>query len=401
MREEQIRRFCSLMRVDIVSESYEGVLSAYFHSTNDSPLMQSESLRQTLKEGADSKPGSYLLKGNYNCWFSSVKTASAYVYIGPMCAEKLSSLKKKQMLRSYGASEEEGRQLPLFTLPEIRDIVLFVNSMVNEPDENDRILLSLDGLGNVVLSEEKQIRYEQTRGIIREEEEDEDNAYRHSYQEEQLLMQAVREGRAEDAVRLAENMDPDAGRLSGSYLRHRRNLAIIGIALIARAAIDGGMSPPEAYRISGYYIEKCDASRDTESMLYFRNQAIREMVGKVAEKLAKPRTSSYVEKAQYYINKHYREKIYLETVAENLGISESYLSRMFKKEAGTSFQDYINEVRVERAANLLLYSELSLAEIAEYVNFPNQSYFGKMFKRYKNMTPRAFKEQFRNTEAFG
>ena len=88
-------------------------------------------------------------------------------------------------------------------------------------------------------------------------------------------------------------------------------------------------------------------------------------------------------------------------MAESLGISEGYLSRLFRQETGACFQDHINEERVARAANLLLYSELSLSEIAEYVSFPNQSYFGKIFKKYKNMTPKKFRDTYRNRESFG
>ena len=60
----------------------------------------------------------------------------------------------------------------------------------------------------------------------------------------------------------------------------------------------------------------------------------------------------------------------------------------------------MNRERVKRAANLLLYSDLSLTQIAEYVNFPNQSYFGRLFKKYKNMTPRTFRDSYKNKEAF-
>ena len=98
------------------------------------------------------------------------------------------------------------------------------------------------------------------------------------------------------------------------------------------------------------------------------------------------------------MRKHYREKIYLEDVAEALKISPTYLSRLFKRETGQNFQDYINEVRVDRAANLLKYSEMSLSEISQYVNFPNQSYFGKIFKKYKNMTPRAYRDSNKPAE---
>lgn len=58
----------------------------------------------------------------------------------------------------------------------------------------------------------------------------------------------------------------------------------------------------------------------------------------------------------------------------------------------------MNDIRIERAANLLIYSEESIPRIAEYVNFPSQSYFGKIFKAKKNMTPRQYRESYKPTE---
>ncbi len=131
-------------------------------------------------------------------------------------------------------------------------------------------------------------------------------------------------------------------------------------------------------------------------MLHYRNRAIEEMAGRVKEVQTKPRGSGYVERCRDYIRKHYREKIYLEDIAEFLGLSPSYLSRLFKKEAGICLQDAINEERVYRAGNHLLYSDYSLTEIAHYVGFPNQSYMGKIFKKYKKMTPMAYRDTFQS-----
>ena len=57
-----------------------------------------------------------------------------------------------------------------------------------------------------------------------------------------------------------------------------------------------------------------------------------------------------------------------------------------------TLQDYVVQIRVEHAANLLTFSNESISTISDYVNFPSQSYFGKMFLRYKNMTPREYRE---------
>jgi AraC-like DNA-binding protein len=81
-----------------------------------------------------------------------------------------------------------------------------------------------------------------------------------------------------------------------------------------------------------------------------------------------------------------------------MGISENYLSRIFAKETGEKLQDYIVRVRVEKAENLLRYSDVSIAEIAAYVNFPSQSYFGRVFRKYTGDTPGNYRNKWKPTE---
>ena len=395
MRENHIRILCSVIKVDLVYEAPDGSLTAFFDSTPDSPLMQSQKLRQLMREGILGQSGPFLRSNQFDCYFAGLRADDGFLYMGPMSHTRLSQSKLRQMAKAYGIGSEDLRVLPVFTLPEIRNMILLTNTVLaNTSLENEELLQ----LNRIISRNERQDKREQTHFVLKEEEEDDDAAVRHSYHEEQLLMQAIREGRSADAVRLAENMDRDTGRLSDDDVRHHRNLAIVGISLCARAAIEGGVSPRSAYRVSGYYIQRCDAARDPAHLLHYRNHAIEELAGRVHEKLNKPRGSSYVERGKSYIRQHYREKIYLDEVAEKLGISAGYLSKLFKRETGQCLQDYINEERVFRAANLLIYSDLSLPEIAQYVHFPTQSYFGKIFKQYKNMTPKAYRDRYRAVE---
>ena len=98
------------------------------------------------------------------------------------------------------------------------------------------------------------------------------------------------------------------------------------------------------------------------------------------------------------MSRHYREKLYLDDIAEKLGISPTYLSRLFKRDTGIRLQDYIVQVRVERAANLLRYSDQTIAEIAQYVHFPSQSYLGKAFRREMHMTPKEYRTRYQTVE---
>ena len=312
-----------------------------------------------------------------------------------MSSEKLSAAKRAQYYRDHGILGDDVCALRTFTHREIIDIIMLLASVIQGVALDDEELLHAKSL---ISDNSRAYKTDQLNFILNEEEENDDGAWRHSYHEEQLLMQAVREGRTRDAVRIAENMDADAGRLSAYESGHWKNLAIVDITLLARAAIDGGLSPGVAYRISGYYIRKCDSLYDQAQILYLRNRSIEELTARVNEKRKHIRASNYVESCKDYVDKHYREKIYLDTIAGSLGISSAYLSKLFRKETGICLQDYVNQVRVERAANLLIYSDKSLPAIAQYVHFPNQSYFGKMFKRFKNMTPREFRDSHKARE---
>jgi AraC-like DNA-binding protein len=395
MAENHIRILCSVIKVDLVYEAPGGSLVAFFDSIQDSPLMQCARVRDALRSGIAGQSAPFLLREKDGVYFAALHAGEGFLYMGPMCSERLSASKRRQMCTRYGIEHEEARLLPCFTLPEIRNMILLTNSALKNGNLENEELMQLNQL--ISLSE-RGIRTDQVQFVLKEEAENDDASYRHSYHEEQLLMQAIREGRTEDAIRLAESMDRDSGRLSRTEVSHRRNLAIIGISLCARAAIEGGISPEEGYRLSGYYIQKCDSSQDPAHLLHYRNRAIEELTVRVKQKLEKPRTSSHVERAKDYVRKHYREKIYLDDIAEMIGISPTHLSKLFKKETGQCLQDYINEERVYRAANLLMYSGFSLMEIAEYVHFPSQSYFGKIFKQFKGVSPRIFRDQYRAKE---
>ena len=260
-----------------------------------------------------------------------------------------------------------------------------------EYSDNDLIYAN-----HLVAETKEQEEHEQ---ILFDMKEGEEELYHHTYQEERKLLDSVREGRSEDAIQYSRNMDSELGKLSTKELSHWRNVAIVAITLTTRAAIEGGLSPSIAYRISDFYIQKSDGCKDIAQIIKYRDHAVEELSEQVRKKKLR-KTSSYVERCRDYVDKHYREKIYLSEIADTLGLSETYLSRLFKKETGERLQDYIVGVRLEHAANLLKYSEESLSKIAEYVKFPSQSYMGKVFKEKYKMSPRQYREQNRPAEYF-
>ena len=389
MERSNLHRFSAVTGLDLLSETPDGVLTAFFDSSADSPLVNDKKLREILRDGASERPSPYIYKDDLDIYYAVIRYQDCWLYLGPMGSVKLSEYQQRQYFHSHGVTTEFTHRILIFSLQEIVDLTLLASSLVAGDIWDDEDISYSESFGVPMLCNR---RNEQTRFLLREEEENDENAYRHSFNDEMLLMQAIREGRSKDAVRLALNMDKDKGRLSRQETQHWKNLAIIGVSLCARAAIEGGMTPESAYRISGFYIQKIDMAKDVPSIIIHRNQALQDLSERVAQRMHGPGITSYVFQCKDYIRKHYREKISLEVIANFLGISPTYLSHLFRKEVGMCLQDFITKFRVERAANLLIYSDKSLYEIAMYVHFPNQSYFGKMFKRYMNMTPKTYRD---------
>ena len=115
---------------------------------------------------------------------------------------------------------------------------------------NTKHLLEANQLTEMTRHQEDE---EQIRFTLKSDEQD---FYRHSYLEEQKLLNMVRSGNVEEALRLSKGMDVEIGRLGGTELAHCRNLLTVGVTLCARAAIEGGLMPYIAYRLSGFYIHK-------------------------------------------------------------------------------------------------------------------------------------------------
>ena len=94
----------------------------------------------------------------------------------------------------------------------------------------------------------------------------------------------------------------------------------------------------------------------------------------------------------HYIDEHYNDGISLDEVASATGISRYYVSHLFKELMGTTFVGYVNELRLNHAAMLLLTTENPIIEIAAMSGFNNLSNFNRAFKLHFNKTPSAYRK---------
>ena len=99
----------------------------------------------------------------------------------------------------------------------------------------------------------------------------------------------------------------------------------------------------------------------------------------------------YIKKVEEYIYLHLHEKIIIDAVANDIGLSPNYLSTLFKKETGLTLQQYITKKKIEVASGMLLYSERTPTDIGNILAFSSTSHFIKTFKSITGLTPRQYK----------
>ncbi len=98
----------------------------------------------------------------------------------------------------------------------------------------------------------------------------------------------------------------------------------------------------------------------------------------------------YVSKTIEAIRSRYGEKLSIEGICEELGVSASYLSRKFKEITGQTFLDFLNKYRVQQAILLLNTRQYRISEISEAVGFADYKHFCSVFKKYTLKSPTKF-----------
>ncbi|GIP41069.1 hypothetical protein J31TS4_43490 [Paenibacillus sp. J31TS4] len=106
-------------------------------------------------------------------------------------------------------------------------------------------------------------------------------------------------------------------------------------------------------------------------------------------------TTSAIERTQDYMSWHYQEPLTLEQLAQMAGLSVSHYSRLFRKYSGYSPIDYLTNLRMDRAKELLVLSGYRLKSIANSVGYADEFYFSRIFKKIEGVSPREYAKQHR------
>jgi len=214
---------------------------------------------------------------------------------------------------------------------------------------------------------------------------------------ERAMMQMVRNGDLNYRQALSTSMQISSGvPVQGSDpLRQSRTSIIVFISLVCRAAMEGGMSPEEAYALGDSYIQSTESARDLSELSAIPINMFDDFVRRVNRIRTDPNLSPHIRRCVEYIEVHLEQKLTAADLARACGYSEYYITRRFKTETGYSFTDYVKFAKIERSKNLLENTERSVQEISDQLGFTNRSYFSRVFREIVGCTPAEFRAQQR------
>ena len=103
-------------------------------------------------------------------------------------------------------------------------------------------------------------------------------------------------------------------------------------------------------------------------------------------------TVDLIHDAQVYIEQNYSKDLILDDVSKELQLSPYYFSKLFKKRTGKNFIEYLTDVRMEKAKELLRNSNKSMKEICMEIGYTDPNYFSRTFKKNVGVTPSEYKD---------
>ena len=141
------------------------------------------------------------------------------------------------------------------------------------------------------------------------------------------------------------------------------------------------MPTEEAFNLSNLYFQQMEKCSTVNEIFVLHDEMFRDYTTRMQAIRRKEAFSRPVTRCMEYIENHLQEPLSVRLLSEKLGISESYVSTIFKKEIGIPVSEYIRRMRIDTAKTLLQYTEFSCLEIAEYLCFSSDCHFSQVFSK--------------------
>lgn len=210
------------------------------------------------------------------------------------------------------------------------------------------------------------------------------------YELENQLFEHVKEGDSKGSLELLKDLMGQISLIEAGDLSSIKTKVLGICTILSRLATERTSLSQEQAESYFYDMNVLNKAVSFQELSILTSNLVENITQAVA-------TSSYSGNSQIIrlaiqnVNESYKNKISLKTVANHLHTNPSYLSMLFKQEMGITFTDYLNQVRINRSCELLTNTSLSLIDVSLQAGFDDQSYFSKVFKKLKGITPKSYR----------
>lgn len=247
--------------------------------------------------------------------------------------------------------------------------------------------LDQDTVSFSLLTEEKPDSGEATLREIRQMEQ------RYNYENE--LIRAVSQGQLHKADSLLNSISTYLfEQRTADPLRNAKNYCIIMNTLLRKAAESGGVHPIHLDETSSLFATRIEQLSTLNQIAPLMTEMFRTYCQLVRKRTMKD-YSPIVQQAILSVDANLSGTLNLRSLSEELNISGSYLSTIFKKETGLTLTDHIANRRVDRAMELLRTTRLQVQTVAQHCGIVDVHYFSRIFKRITGQTPREYREHLK------
>lgn len=215
------------------------------------------------------------------------------------------------------------------------------------------------------------------------------------YDIENSLLIAIENGNTNEANELLGTLYTKViglKRIRDEVLNAKYKAFVINV-LCRKAVESAGVALVTIDALSTKYAALIDDTTSYENMY----ETVQSMITDYAEAAMKVKTTAFspkVNKVVQYIELNIKNELKLEQLATYVGLAPAYLSRVFNNELGTSLIQFITNMRMSKASDLLIRTSSNIESIAKQVGFNQTSYFSKKFKQHYHLAPTQYRAKF-------
>ena len=356
------------------------------------PCLPDHELRIMLERGMDNRKAPVLFFENEFVYFGVMRWKQKFLCLGPAVRTPVPAQFEAQYSTSHGLQQNISLK-KLSTGMVAKYMALLFIHCNGTPIFYDEITIRGQNYSIDAWQQESALEHYQ---MVQSEH---DRVHMSGIAFENRLIEVVKRGDVDAVTALMTGEVPDmneVGTVAHSARKQAEYLTVSLLTLLTRAAIEGGVHAERAYELGDVFLKELGTAGElTGAYTMIGYRAMYDFTQLVKSAREERHGRSYiVEACKDYVAKNFRKNLEVASIAPAIGISRTHLAHKFKEAEGITVQQYIQRERCRHAANLLRYSDYSIALISEYMCFSSQSYFGSCFKRWYGMTPKKYRMQY-------